>query len=117
MPCLWIAIRLKLRGANGSPSTASTRAITRGGRPDRLAQHQVAGLRIVKLGDRQLAPLFLVDRRQPEVSPSCRTTPSTSSAERWQLLHRMGDAALPALLGPGQDAVVDAESRALARAR
>ena len=49
-PCLWMAIRLKLRGANGSPSTASTRAVTRGGRPGHFAQHEVARLGVLQVG-------------------------------------------------------------------
>ena len=66
MPCLWIAIRLKLRGANGSPSTR----VDPGGEPrrpaDLLGEDEVAGLGLAEVGDGQLAPLLLLDRPQPE---------------------------------------------------
>ena len=82
-PCLWIAIRLKLRGANGSPSTASTRALTRGGRPAHLAQHQVAGFGVLQVADRTArAARFLSTGDSQKRVAFLRTTPSTSSAER-----------------------------------
>ena len=34
--------------------------------PGDLAQHQVAGLGVLQVADREFAPLLLVDRRQPE---------------------------------------------------
>ncbi len=80
-PCLWIAIRLKLRGANGSPSTASTRAVTRGGRP--VTSHSTrspasASLRSEMANSRR-SRLSTGDSQKR--SPSRRTTPSTSSAD------------------------------------
>ena len=111
-PCLWIAIRLKLRGANGSPSTASTRAVTRGGRPDDFAQDEVARLGVLEVGDRQLAPLLLVDRRQPEALALLADHAEHQLGRALELLHRMRDIALPALLGPREDAVADAERAA-----
>ena len=77
----------------------------------RLGQDQVARLGVLEVGDRQLAPLLLSTGVRKKRSPSLRTTPSTSSAERGELLHDMGDMPLPRLLGAGEDAVVERQRR------
>ena len=113
-PCLWIAIRLKLRGANGSPSTASTRALTRGGRPVTSHSTRSPGFGVLQVADGQLAPLLLVDRRQPEALAFLLDHAEHQLGRALELLHRMGDPALPFLLGPREHAVADAERAALA---
>ena len=75
-----------------------------------FAQHEVARLGVLQVADEQLAPLLLVDRRQPEALALRLTTPSTSSAERCELLQRVGDEALALLLGPREHAVADARA-------
>ena len=110
MPCLWIAIRLKLRGANGSPSTVSTRAARRGGRPTFSARTRSPTCGLAELGDRQLAPFLLLDRAQPVVGALPVDDAEDELAALEQLLHRVGEPALPALLGAREDAVADAQS-------
>ena len=109
MPCLWIAIRLKLRGANGSPSTrVDPRGEAR--RPaGLLGQDEVAGLGLAEVGDGQLAPLLLLDRPEPVALAFLVDDAEDELAALEQLLHRMGDPAVAALLGAGEDAVADAE--------
>ena len=99
-PCLWIAISEKLRGANGSPSTASTRADHPRRAAGDLAQHEVAGFGVLQLADRQLAPLFLVDRRQPEALALAPDHAQRQLGRALEFLQRMRDPALALLLGP-----------------
>ena len=108
-PCLWMAMRLKLRGANGSPSTASTRAVTRGGRPDtshRTRSPGSASFRSLIASSRRS---LLLHRRQPEALAFLAHHAKHQLGRALQLLHRMGGIALPALLGSGEDAVADTQ--------
>ena len=117
MPCLWIAIRLKLRGANGSPSTVSTRAASRGGRPTFSARTRSPGLGLAQIGDRQLAPLLACSTGRSQAwSPSWWTTPSTSSLPLSSFFIGWAIQPLLLLLGAREDAVADAERRAPALA-
>ena len=65
-----------------------------------LAQHEVADLGVLQLGDRELAPLFLVDRRQPEALALALDHAQRQLGRARELLERMGDPALALLLGP-----------------
>ncbi len=79
MPCLWIAIRLKLLGANGSPRMVSTRAASRGARPTFSASTRSPGCASPNsaIGSSRRS-FFSTGRSQCDV-PSRWTTPSTSS--------------------------------------
>ena len=81
--------------------------------PAHFAQHEVADLRVVQLGDRELAALFLVDRRQPEALALALDHAQRELRRLGELLQRMRDAALALLLGARQHPVADPE-RALA---
>ena len=113
-PCLWIAIRLKLRGANGSPSTASTRALTRGGRPVTSHSTRSPGSASLTIADEQLAPLPLVHGRQPEALAFLLDHSERQLGRTRKLLERVGNPALPFLFGPREHAIADAERASLA---
>ncbi len=107
-----MAMRLKLRGANGSPSTASTRAVHARRPSGDFAQDEIARLGVLQIGNRQLAPLFLLDGSKPEAFAFLAHDAEHQLGRAHELLHRVGGIALAALLGPGEDAVADAERAA-----
>ena len=97
MPCLWIAIRLKLRGANGSPRTGVDPRRQPRRAAGLLGQHQVAGL-APRRGRRSAA------RAVPSSRPAAASgrpllvdDAEHQLAALQQLLHRMGDPAVAAL--------------------
>ena len=63
--------------------------------PRDLAQHQVAGLRVLQLADRQLAPLLLLDRGQPEPLALLADHAQHQLGALLELLHRVGDHGRP----------------------
>src|SRR5689334_12233295 len=79
-----------------------------------LAQDQVAGFGVFQVMDCELAPLALVDRRQPEAVTVAADDPKHQLGSLRQFLERVGEPALPLLFGATEDAVADAERAALA---
>ena len=79
MPSLWIAIRLKLRGANGSPRMVSTRAASRGGRPTFSARTRSPGCASPRSAIGSSRRSFFSTGRSQKLCPSWWTTPSTNS--------------------------------------
>ncbi len=72
----------------------------------RLGQHQVARLGILQVRNRKLAPLLLVDRGQIEAIAFLADHAQHQLGRALELLHHMGDMALPRLLRAREDAVV-----------
>ena len=88
-------------------SRGHSRRATRG-----LGQHQVADLGIIQIRDHELAPLALVDRGEV-VAATFRTDDTEQQFSRLgEQFHRVRDEAVPRLLGPRQDAVVERQRRA-----
>ncbi len=76
-----------------------------------FAQHQIAGLGVLDIGEGSSRRSLLSTGDSQKRSPSCRPRP-TPARPSARVLHRMSDQALPALLGPGEHAVADAERAA-----
>ena len=72
-----------------------------------LAQHEVAGFGVLQLLDRELAPLALVDRGQPEALAIAPDHAEHQLGRLGELLQRMGEPPLPLLFGPAQHPVTD----------
>ncbi len=77
-----------------------------------LAQHQVAGLGVLQFGDQQLAPLLLVDRRQPEALSLLLDHAKRQFRSARELLQRMSEPTVPLLLGAAKHAIADTECAA-----
>src|SRR4051794_26183750 len=74
-----------------------------------FAQHEVAGLGVFDVADEQLAPLALVDRREPEPLALPFDHPQDQLGGALQLLQRMSDEPLALLLGPREHPIADPE--------
>ena len=74
-----------------------------------LAQHQIAGLAVRDVADGQLAALLLLDRSQPEARALLPEDAEHKLLPPLELLQRMRDELVAALLGAREDAVADAE--------
>ncbi len=111
MPCLWIAIRLKLRGAKGSPRIRSTRAVSRGGRPTFSARTRSPACASPRSEMGSSRRSFFSTGCSQWSSPFRMDDAEHQLAALEQLLHRMSDPAVAALLGAREDAVADAERR------
>ena len=77
-----------------------------------FAQHKIADFGVLQVVNCELAPLALVDRRQPEARAFLLDHAEHQLGRAFELLERMGNPALPSLLGPREDAVADAERAA-----
>ena len=87
-----------------------------GGDPRRPAgdfgEDEVAGLRILEVADRKLAPLALVDRGQPEARSLLPNHAKHQLGRALEFLHHMADDPGAFLLGPGEQSIADAERAA-----
>ncbi len=112
MPCLWIAIRLKARGASGSPSISVTLTPALSLRPTGSANTSwpfSAPARSAIGGEWRMRRSVGASHALPLASIS--TTPSIWSVLHRQLLHRMRDPAGARLFGTRQHALALAQRR------
>ena len=107
-------MRLKLRGANGSPSTASTRAVTRGGGPDTSHSTRSPVSASFKSAMAISRRSFLSTGREPEALALLAHDSEHQLGRALELLHRVGDEPLPFLLGAREHPVADPERTAAA---
>src|SRR5689334_4378076 len=77
--------------------------------PGHLTQDEVAGLGVLQVADVQLAPLSLVDGRQPETLALLLHHSERQLRGTRELLHRVRDESLSFLLGSAEYPVADAE--------
>ncbi len=80
--------------------------------PVHLAQHQVPALAVLDVADGKLAPLLLLDRREPEAASFLAKHAEHQLRFLRQLLQRMSNEAVVSLFGAGKHPVADAERAA-----